>query len=67
MALQVAVIGSGAAGVCALRHLSARPDVFSPVAYEMCDELGGTWVYTHQVGVDDKGIPIHTSMYTNLK
>ena len=65
--LQVAVIGAGAAGLCALRHLCARPDVFSPVAYEMHDELGGTWVYNLQVGLDDKGRPIHSSMYKNLR
>jgi len=30
MKLRVAVIGGGAAGLCALRHLAAQVDLFDP-------------------------------------
>ena len=65
--MKVAVIGAGAAGLVALRHLSARPEVFEAVAFEQTANIGGTWVYTEQVGKDDSGLPVHSSMYANLR
>ncbi|XP_062979723.1 uncharacterized protein LOC134397201 [Elgaria multicarinata webbii] len=66
--LRVAVIGAGAAGLCAARHLLASPDVFAPpVVFEASDRLGGTWVYTEESGEDAEGWPIHSSMYHNLR
>ncbi|XP_078609484.1 uncharacterized protein LOC144880836 isoform X1 [Branchiostoma floridae x Branchiostoma japonicum] len=67
MARRVAVIGAGAAGLCAARHLSARPDQFVPTVYEQTDRVGGTWVYTDRVGTDEHGLPVHSSMYKNLR
>ncbi|XP_072037202.1 uncharacterized protein [Amphiura filiformis] len=64
---QVAVIGAGAAGLCAARYLSAKPDSFEPTVFEKSDRIGGTWVYTEETGKDQYGLPIHSSMYTNLK
>jgi len=64
---QVAVIGAGAAGLAAARHLSADPQTFSYVVYEQTDQLGGTWVYTEDVGTDKLGQPVHTSMYKWLR
>ncbi|XP_074648025.1 uncharacterized protein LOC141903691 isoform X2 [Tubulanus polymorphus] len=63
---KVAVIGAGAAGLCALRHLSAHPELFQPVAFEQMNEIGGTWVYTEQTGSDSQGRSNHSSMYDNL-
>lgn len=65
--MRVAVIGAGAAGLVALRHLAAHPDVFVPVAYEMTNNVSGTWVYTDKTGNDEHGLPIHSSMYKNLR
>ncbi len=65
--LNVAVIGGGAAGLCALRHLLKKPQVFSAVAFEQAAVVGGTWVYTERVNQDEFGLPIHSSMYKNLK
>lgn len=66
--LRVCVIGAGAAGLCALRHLAADPATFEPAAFEQTDHLGGTWVYNERVGIDAKNqIPIHSSMYENLR
>ncbi|XP_028843955.1 flavin-containing monooxygenase FMO GS-OX-like 4 [Denticeps clupeoides] len=66
--LRVAVIGAGAAGLCAARHLLARPDTFAPpVVYELTQNVGGTWVYEERVGHYDNGMPVFSSMYRDLK
>lgn len=68
MLLRVAVIGAGAAGLCAARHILSRPNVFaSPVVFELTDNIGGTWCYDERVGTDDNGRPIHSSMYRDLR
>lgn len=65
---RVAVIGAGAAGLCAARHILARPNVFaSPVVFELTDNVGGTWCYDERVGTYDNGCPIHSSMYRDLR
>lgn len=64
---RVCVIGAGAAGLCAARHLLAEPCVSSIDVLEQAAQLGGTWVYTENVGYDDFGLPIHTSMYKSLR
>lgn len=65
--IRVAVIGAGAAGLCVGRYLSAQPDVFSTVIYEQTSCVGGTWVYTDRTDYDEHGLPIHSSMYKNLR
>jgi len=64
--LSVAVIGAGAAGLCAARHLSAHPRVRATV-YEQSSSVGGTWVFTENIGKDQNGLPVHSSMYKNLR
>jgi len=67
--LRVAVIGAGAAGLVALRHLRNNPETFqTPVAFEKTYHLGGTWVYTEDIGTDSTtGLPVHSSMYRYLR
>lgn len=68
MLLRVAVIGAGAAGLCAARHILSRPNVFaSPVVFELTDNIGGTWCYDERVGTFNNGRPIHSSMYRDLR
>lgn len=67
MVQRVAVIGCGAAGLAALRHLAARSGMFQPMGFEQSSGVGGTWRYTEQVGTDQYGLPIMSSMYKNLK
>ena len=67
MVTHVAVIGAGPAGLVALRHLTSEPDKFSVVGFEQCHSVGGTWVYTDNVGADSYGNPVHSSMYKNLR
>ncbi|TRZ03487.1 hypothetical protein DNTS_000503 [Danionella cerebrum] len=62
----IAVIGAGAAGLCAARHILSRPDTFDPpVVYEMTGHLGGTWFYVDRATRGDN--PVHSSMYRDLR
>eukprot|EP00058_Branchiostoma_floridae_P004284 XP_002589772.1 hypothetical protein BRAFLDRAFT_90445 [Branchiostoma floridae] len=67
MVLRVAVIGAGANGLCAARYLSTDPGLYLPTVYEQTAAVGGTWVYTDRTGTDEHGLPVHSSMYTNLR
>lgn len=67
MVLRVAVIGAGAAGLSAARHLAAKPEFFGVTVFEQANQVGGTWVYTEQTGFDEWGLPIHSSMYKTLR
>lgn len=68
MLKQVAVIGSGAAGLCVGRYILSRLNVFaSPVVFEMTDKVGGTWCYDERVGTYENGWPVQSSMYRDLR
>lgn len=64
--MKVAIIGAGAAGLCAARHLLRKKNISFSI-FETTKQVGGTWVYTDKVGVDEHGNPLHSSMYMNLK
>lgn len=63
--MRVAIIGAGAAGLASARHVSANG--FDCDVYEMGAELGGTWVYTDDVGKDRYGYPVYSAMYKGLR
>ncbi|XP_024942945.1 flavin-containing monooxygenase FMO GS-OX4-like [Cephus cinctus] len=76
--MRVAIIGAGAAGLAALRHCvnvenndfenpEQSAKLITVICYEKSDQIGGTWVYTPETGVDNYGIPIHSSMYNSLR
>ncbi|XP_054278747.1 senecionine N-oxygenase-like [Macrosteles quadrilineatus] len=65
MAMRVGVVGAGPAGLCAARHCLANG--MSCTVFEQTNDVGGTWQYTESVGKDQYGIPIHTSMYRDLR
>lgn len=69
--MRIAIIGAGSAGLAALRHCSELKNQdgssATVVCYEKTDQVGGTWVYVPEVGVDRFGLPIHSSMYQNLR
>ncbi|KAM3601033.1 uncharacterized protein V6R79_006387 [Siganus canaliculatus] len=68
MLQRVAVVGAGAAGLCAARHILSHPNSFlPPVVFELTAKVGGTWCYDERVGTYDNGRPIHSSMYRNLR
>ncbi|XP_017886333.1 flavin-containing monooxygenase FMO GS-OX-like 7 [Ceratina calcarata] len=63
---KVCVIGAGAAGLCAARHLAPNSK-FEFQVYEQTSEIGGTWVYKEATGIDENGLPVHSSMYRDLR
>ena len=65
--LRVCVIGAGAAGLTAARHLTSQLDVFDVSVFEQASRVGGTWVYNENTGTDERGFPIHSSIYRNLR
>lgn len=65
--IRVAVIGAGAAGLCAARHLASKPHLYQVHVFEKSDQVGGTWIYTEDTGKDKYGLAVHSSMYRNLK
>jgi cation diffusion facilitator CzcD-associated flavoprotein CzcO len=64
---RVAIIGAGAAGLCAARHAADSEKVKEIVVFEQTARLGGTWVYTEETNNDENGLPVHTSMYRDMK
>uniref|UniRef100_A0A3P9M7C0 Flavin-containing monooxygenase n=1 Tax=Oryzias latipes TaxID=8090 RepID=A0A3P9M7C0_ORYLA len=64
--LRVAVVGAGAAGLCAAKHILSSPSSFAPpVVFEATGGVGGTWCYTEHVHED--GRPVYSSMYRDLR
>ena len=67
MVQRVCVIGAGAAGLNAMKQLLSKPNLFKPMGFEQTSYVGGTWMYNEEVGKDKNGLPVHSSMYYNLK
>lgn len=65
--MHIAVIGAGPAGLCSARHITTMDSNMACTVYEQTNVLGGTWFYTDATGIDEKGLPVHTSMYKSLK
>lgn len=63
---KVCVVGAGAAGLCAAKHLAGNSN-FEAKVYEQTKDIGGTWVYKEATGLDENGLPIHSSMYRDLR
>lgn len=63
-AMKIAVIGAGFSGLMAIRHLK-EAGLFVD-CYEQSSTLGGTWRYSDRTGLDENGLPVHSSMYKNL-
>lgn len=63
---KVCVVGAGAAGLCAARHFAPNSN-FELKVYEQTNDIGGTWVYKEATEVDENGLPVHSSMYRDLR
>lgn len=63
----VGIIGCGASGLAALKNFAAEDSQFNCVAFEQTNSIGGTWVYTDDIDRDQYGLPVHSSMYKNLR
>ncbi|KAF5305893.1 hypothetical protein FQR65_LT18649 [Abscondita terminalis] len=62
--MRFGVIGTGPAGLVATKY--CLQNGYDCDVYEQTGSIGGTWVYTDLIGMDEDGIRIHTSMYKNL-
>ena len=62
----VGIIGCGAAGLVAAKRVLETGEL-TPIVWEQSKDIGGTWAYTPDTGVDQHGLPIHSSMYKNLR
>lgn len=58
------VVGAGPAGLSAVKN--CLQSGFKVVAFEKGNQVGGTWVYTDDVGKDKYGVDVHSSMYQGL-
>ena len=67
MQMRICVIGAGAAGLCAGRHMIYFPEKYHFVIFEQTSDVGGTWNYNDKTGLDEYNVPIHSSMYKNLR
>lgn len=63
--MKVAIIGAGASGLASARHVISSG--FECIVFEMGNQLGGTWVYTDDVGTDKYGYPVYSAMYKGLR
>ncbi|CAH0728412.1 unnamed protein product, partial [Brenthis ino] len=62
---RVCIIGAGIAGLASARYLKDEGINFK--VFESTRYIGGTWRYDPRVGVDENGMPVHTSMYKHLR
>lgn len=62
---QVCIIGAGASGLAAIRHVSESSDL-EGVVFESGENVGGLWVYSEETR-DKMGNPVHSSMYKSLR
>lgn len=62
--MKIGIIGAGAAGLCAAKNgIDFGCDV---TVFEQTNNIGGTWVYTDEIGNDKNGFDVHSSMYQGL-
>uniref|UniRef100_A0ABD2WP52 Flavin-containing monooxygenase n=1 Tax=Trichogramma kaykai TaxID=54128 RepID=A0ABD2WP52_9HYME len=64
---KVCVIGAGVSGLAATRAVSERSDELDLVAFERNSEVGGLWIYDESQDKDAHGLPVHSSVYANLR
>lgn len=62
----VCVIGAGVAGLTSIKQLADYPE-FQVIAFEKSSGIGGLWNYTESVDLDENNLPVHSSMYKNLR
>ncbi|CAH1163081.1 unnamed protein product [Phaedon cochleariae] len=63
--MKICIVGAGAAGLAALKH--SLDEGHDCELFEQTGFIGGVWKYVDKVGLDEFGLPIHTSMYEDLR
>lgn len=64
-ALNIAIIGGGPSGLCSARYSIAQG--YNVTIYEQNEDIGGTWLYTDEIGKNKYGLKIHSAMYKELR
>lgn len=62
--MKIAIIGAGPSGLVSSKY--SLDEGHEIVVYEQSGDIGGTWMYTDKVGIDEDGFPVHSSMYQGL-
>lgn len=60
----IGIIGAGPSGLCCAKN--SLDFGFDVTVYEQNDQVGGLWIYTDQIGNDEYGLPIQSSMYKGV-
>ncbi|XP_018324131.1 dimethylaniline monooxygenase [N-oxide-forming] 3 isoform X2 [Agrilus planipennis] len=63
--MKVAIIGAGPSGLISAKYCADAG--FDYDIYEQTGAVGGTWVYTDKTDLDENDLPVHSSMYKNLR
>jgi dimethylaniline monooxygenase (N-oxide forming) len=63
--MKLCVIGAGAAGLSAIKN--GVEHGCEVTCFELSDKVGGLWNLTDEIGVDEHGIEVHSSMYYGLR
>lgn len=61
----VAIIGSGYAGLCSAKHSIERG--YKVTIFEQTDHLGGIWYFNSNFGKNEYGVNIHTALFPELR
>ncbi|XP_058809726.1 uncharacterized protein LOC131674927 [Phymastichus coffea] len=64
---KVCIIGAGVSGLATVKRFSEHTDEFKPIVFEKQSDVGGLWSYTESTTVDEHGLPVHSSVYKNLR
>ncbi|XP_075243688.1 trimethylamine monooxygenase-like [Convolutriloba macropyga] len=68
MRTRICVIGAGPGGLGVMRALqSLNESDYEVVCYERYDTTGGQWNFKGLEGIESDGLPVHSSMYHNLR
>ncbi|XP_058793277.1 senecionine N-oxygenase-like [Phymastichus coffea] len=64
---KVCIIGGGVSGLISVKQLSRNLNNIETIVFEQASDIGGQWKYTDSTDVDEHGLPVHSSVYKNLR
>ncbi|XP_014236199.1 flavin-containing monooxygenase FMO GS-OX-like 4 isoform X1 [Trichogramma pretiosum] len=64
---KVCIVGAGVTGIAAAKAFADYRDEFDIVVFDRNSDVGGLWIYTDSQDLDEHNLPVHSSMYYNLR
>ena len=64
---KICVIGAGPVGLGSARAVLKHIDEFDVVIFERNSDIGGQWLYSDDGYVDKHNLPVHSSIYKNMR